>query len=142
MNEARWRFGTAVIADRLHVCGGIGLTSVERFDTEVGVWEVLHAVVAVLHGQLYMGGGRNDSEVPVSSVERFDLWERVESMTHARSEACAGVTDGRLFICGGEGEQGAAENSAEWFDPVTGRWELLPDMRQGRVQPHVAIVPC
>merc|ERR1712136_246247 len=141
-------FATAVVTDMLYVCGGSGLTSVERFDPEVGVWELLQpmpgqrsfSAVAVLHGHLYICGRWNGSGCS-SSVERFDpvrnTWETLAPMTAARNGATVVVIDGRLFVCGGlSGASLEVEshslNSAEWFDPVTGRWELLPDMRQER----------
>ena len=59
MNVGRLNFSTAVVADKLYVCGGSQESSVERFDLDVGVWELLepmfrerhNAAVAVLHGQ-------------------------------------------------------------------------------------------
>merc|ERR1712136_321884 len=143
-------FAIAVVTDKLYVCGGRGLTSVERFDPEVGAWELLQrrperrcgAAVAVLHGQLYMCGGMND-RVCLSSVERFDpthnRWETLAPMTHARSESHVVVVDGQLFICGGRGAHGPYLDSAEWFDPLTGRWEALPDMTVGRMCSHVVM---
>ena len=119
MNEARMHFSTAVIAARLYVCGGIGQTSLLRFDPEVGVWELLQPMlearasgsVAVLHGQL----GGNDS--PLKSVERFDpahnTWERLTSTSHARTRGSAVEIDGRPFVCGGRGTDGEGHNSAE-----------------------------
>lgn len=68
-----------VVADRLFVCGGGAVqTSVEGFDFEVGVRELLQpmleqhsfVVLAVLHGQLCMCGG-DDEYMPTSTVERF-----------------------------------------------------------------------
>ena len=146
-------FATAVIADKLYACGGHRLASVERFDPDVGVWELLQpmfteracAAVTVLHGQLYMCGGLGDAG-PMSSMERFDpthnTWERLAPMTHARVAARVLEIDGRLFVCGGRGAGGASLNSAEWFEPATERWERLPDMTQRRDHPHLAVLSC
>ena len=45
MNVARCDFSTAVVADKLYVCGGLGDCSVERFDPEVGIWELLQPML-------------------------------------------------------------------------------------------------
>ena len=125
-------FSTTVITDRLYVCGGIGRTSLDRFDPEVGVWELLQpmlgarawAAVAVLHGQLCMYGGRSGDGGPLSSVERFDpahnTWERLTTMIHARTFGSGVAIDGRLFVCGGQGVDGEWLNSAECFEPAWG----------------------
>ena len=63
-------------------------------------------------------------------------------MTHARVAARAVEIDGRLFMCGGFGADRGSLNAAEWFEQATGRWERLPDMRQRRVHPHLAVLSC
>jgi len=153
MNVARACLATAVIADRLYVCGGVSMT-LERFDPEVGAWELLQprfenhnfSSAAVLDGHLYVCGGVDVNLVPTSSVERFDptrdRWERLASMAHARLFAGVVEMDGRLFVCGGAEANGDDLNSAELFDPVTGRWELMPGMGQRRGRPHLAVIPC
>merc|ERR1712136_731876 len=142
-------FNTAVVADRLCVCGGNDQRSVERFDPEAGVWELLQPMFeqhiggafAVLHGQLYMCGGKDGgvggrgSLRSSSTVERFNptrnTWERVAPMTCARGMSVAVVIDGRLFVCGSEVQESDEDGydispaSAEWFDPATGHWEFL-----------------
>ena len=178
MNEARQFLATAVINDVLYVYGGYDVTSVERFDPDVGVWEQLQpmteahgfAAAAVLCGQLYMCGGLDVDDGPLSSVECFNpthnTWERLAPMRHARSEASVVVFDGRLFFNGGAEENDGSGNDFEdeddddgsdegrrgehgfdgplgcgqCIDPVTGRWERWPDMRQVRVRPHVVVI--
>ena len=146
MNEARQYFAAAVLNDRLHVCGGAGVTSVERFDPEVGVWEQLQpltearqfAAAAVWHGQLCVCGGGDGDDEPLSSVERTTGGR--DSPPSEWSLARGVEIDRRLFICGGVGLDQLPLSSAEWFDPGTGRWDLLPDISQVRIRPHLAVV--
>ena len=106
MNVGRRCFSTAVAADKLYESGGLCDCSVERFDPEVGVWELLQPMfqnrynfaVNVLHGQLCVCGGYNGFQ-PTSSVERFDpthnTWERLAPMRCVRGGASAvGFTGG------------------------------------------------
>ena len=137
---------TAVIADKLYVCGGeAGRThiTVERFDTEHETWELLRpplhhcvdATVAVLRDRLYLVGGRGDDNTALNSVESYDpdtdSWEESVPMSHARFDAKVARVNGSLYVFGG-GTRNAHEGfslsrSAEWFDPVMGCWEALPD---------------
>ena len=149
---ARQGFATAVVADKLYVCGGLRTASVERFDPEVGVWEQLQpmseeracAAVTISHGQLYMCGGRGHQDRPLCSMERFDpthnTWEGLAPVMHARVAARVLEIDGRLFVSGGRGAGGASLNSAERFEPATGRWERLPDTTQRRKHLHLAVL--
>ena len=142
MHHVSFGFETAVVADRIYVCGKDGSTSVERFDPDVGVWELLQPMFG---GHLHVCGGLNGGREVVSSVEHFDTtrntWERLTPMTHAR-QAHVVVIAGRLFICGGGEADDGFVDTAEWFDPVTGLWEVLPDMRQERILPHLVTMSC
>ena len=86
------------------------------------------------------------SREPLSSVERFDpahnTWERLTSMSHARTRGSAVEIDGRLFVFGGEGDDREGLNSAEWFEPARGRWKPLREMSQGRICPFLAVISC
>ena len=140
MSRPRSGFATAVLADKLYVCGGFGQASVERFDPEVGVWELLQPMFSerslmpcppscTANCTCVEVVGRGN--MPFSSMERFDpthdTWERLASMTHARYAASVVEIHGRLFMCCGWGAGRLSNlNSAEWFEPATGRWELLP----------------
>lgn len=142
MHVARAGFSPAVVDDHLYVCGGSWESSAERFDPEVGVWELLQSTfrrrldtaVAVLHGQLYMCGGCNEDGAPVSSVERFDpahnRWEPLAPLGCARHDARAVVVDGMLLICG------HGDETVEWFDPVSELWQPLPDRPDTSTERH------
>eukprot|EP00927_Polykrikos_kofoidii_P087095 TRINITY_DN9953_c0_g4_i1.p1 TRINITY_DN9953_c0_g4~~TRINITY_DN9953_c0_g4_i1.p1 ORF type:complete len:500 (-),score=80.12 TRINITY_DN9953_c0_g4_i1:126-1625(-) len=85
---------------------------------------------APLEDQLYVIGGRNEDDGPLSTVEMFDFWrgQWVDCPNMgARRGGCAGTTlpDGRLFVGGGYDERGFIDGilaSWEAFDPRTNRW--------------------
>ena len=153
-------FKTAVVADRLYVCGGEDPSSVERFDPEAGVWELLQPMleehscgaVSVLQGLLYLCGGMDGGTEEPSTVERFDptrnTWEGFAPMSRAKEIAHAVVIDGRLFVCGHEaqvqddGTGKVLSLSAEWYDPATRHWEFLRDMGEGEFFDGVFVVSC
>ena len=152
MNEGRRDFSIAVIADGVLVCGGYAssiMSLMEQFDPELGVdsganvRSTPRCFSRRLDDQLYMCGGWN--RVPMSPVECIDptrnTSERLTSMTHARSRGSAVVIDGQLFTCGGHGAD-ATLKTAEWFEPATRRWKLLPEMRQRRFCTHLAVISC
>ena len=144
MTRSRCQCPTAVIAEKLYVCGGEdgnGPDTVERFDPAQDTWELLRptlhhhvdATVAFLRDRLYLFGGRGDDNVALDTVESYDpdtdSWEESTSMLNARSGAKVARVSGALYVFGGSA-QGTPSllSSVERFDPVTGRWEALPDM--------------
>eukprot|EP00927_Polykrikos_kofoidii_P025715 TRINITY_DN23054_c0_g1_i1.p1 TRINITY_DN23054_c0_g1~~TRINITY_DN23054_c0_g1_i1.p1 ORF type:complete len:415 (-),score=60.96 TRINITY_DN23054_c0_g1_i1:260-1504(-) len=46
----------------------------------------------------------------------------------------------RLYVCGGRGEEGVSQRSAERFDAAIGAWEVLPPMLQARGGKASAVV--
>ena len=140
MTHSRCLCSTAVIAEKLYVCGGEGgraHITVERFDPAHETWELIRptlhrrkdTTMAVLRDWLYVVGGMSDDDTALESVESYDpetdSWAESVPMSHARSGAKVARVDGSLFVFGGAGE---SLRSAERFDPMTGRWEALPHM--------------
>ena len=136
---------TAVIAQKLYVCGGEdgrAANTLERFDPAHDTWELLRpplhrrrlTTVAVLRDSLYFVGGVGDDGVDIvlDSVESYDTvtdsWEESAPLLNARCVAKVARVNGALFIFGGFGQELDELASVERFDPVTGRWEALPDM--------------
>ena len=91
----------AVLDGKLYAVGGYGagggrLSSVERFDPALNVWEAVapmaiqraRLVLAVLEGKLYAVGGCAGQLAACSSVERYNpatnVWEAVAPMSMAR----------------------------------------------------------
>ena len=147
MTHRRGLCSTAAIAEKLYVCGGEdGSVShtLERLDPAVDTWELLrsalhrrmHTTVAVLRDRLYLVGGMSDDNTASNSVECFDpdidSWEESTPLLNARSGAKVARVSGCLYVIGGRARNAHGGFSflrlAERFDPVTGRWEALPDM--------------
>lgn len=126
----------------VYVCGGfegaLALSSVERLDPTVGIWEALppmqearqYTCAGVVNGRLYVCGGWGGPQ-PVRSVERLDplngLWETMPPMLVARWGASAGVIGGRLHICGGLDDNRQPLGSVERFDPVAAEAAMALD---------------
>jgi len=147
MTHRRSQCSTAVIANKLYACGcedGTAPNTVERFDPAHDTWALLRptlhyrvgATVAVLRDRLYLLGGRSDDRRSLDAVESYDpdtdSWDGSAPMSHARFDAKAATVNGCLYVFGGEAGSAqrtlSALRSVERFDPVTGRWEALPDM--------------
>merc|ERR1712183_367013 len=98
---------------------GLAVNSVERFNPDVldrGIWEIMPPMgqareatsAGVIDGKLYVCGGFDKDRKPLNYSERFDpsagawgTWEALPHMQGRRGGAAAGVTRGRLFMCGG-----------------------------------------
>ena len=148
MSHSRSLCSTAVIAEKLYLCGGGDGNiphTVERFDLALQTWELLRptfhqrkdTTVAVLRDRLYFVGGRSDDNVALDSVESYDpdtdSWEESARMPHARSEAKVARVNGSLYVLGGSaGQRPNQLTSAKRFDPVTGWWEALLEMPVAR----------
>ena len=158
MTHRRALSSTAAIAEKLYVCGGEGGRAhimVERFDPAHDTWGLLRptlhrrvdATVAVLRDRLYLVGGIGDDGVALDSVESYDpdtdSWEESTPMLNARCGAKAVRTRGCLFVIGGGARNAHGGfsflRSVEWFDPITWKWEALPDMAVTQVSVVAAI---
>jgi N-acetylneuraminic acid mutarotase len=140
----------AVIGDRLYVAGGANdsgsLRSLEIYDFERRRWSSgpsfpgpprNHTTGVATGGRFYVLAGRDAGNL--TAAERYDprrrRWERLPSLRTARGGiASVRLGDGRIVVFGGEQleEGGTTIAEVELFDPRTGRWRSLPDMRTPR----------
>eukprot|EP00927_Polykrikos_kofoidii_P025914 TRINITY_DN23206_c0_g3_i1.p1 TRINITY_DN23206_c0_g3~~TRINITY_DN23206_c0_g3_i1.p1 ORF type:complete len:463 (+),score=32.90 TRINITY_DN23206_c0_g3_i1:71-1459(+) len=142
-------------------CGSVYLCGLEclwyRFDTVTCDWYELPpmpsdrddpdgALLEVMCGKLYVGGGNEDNNRPVLVMERFDpeqnVWEQLPLLSDMRVEFAWTVVNGSLYVCGGVhyGEQ-EPRDPTDWtgglrpltkldaYDSRRDMWEVLPPMR-------------
>ncbi len=140
----------AVIGHRLYAAGGANesgsLRSLEIYDFRTGRWTRgpsfdgparNHTTGVASGGRFYVLAGRDAENFTVA--ERYDprnrRWERIRPLRTARGGiASARLSDGRIVVFGGEQLRpgGTTIAEVELFDPRTGRWRSLPDMRTPR----------
>ncbi len=122
MPTARGQPAFGVIDGKLYVAGGFvdtyETTDVVEFYTPSGIWRTTSASMnitwaegcgVVYQGKLYVMGGitqeSRESHTILNTLSVFDpildTWTRLEDMPTARSEAAAGVIDGKIYVVGG-----------------------------------------
>lgn len=159
MGKPRGAAAAAVVGDRLYVADGAPQTygvsnpdgpysSVESFDFETETWSkepdapvaVHHVNATSLDGKLYMAGGRVDPEASSDEFLRYDpeaeRWQRLPDLPYGKYSSAAVVTAaGKVVAIGGDDELGwqdggGSVSASAWaFDPGSGRWNRLPDLR-------------
>lgn len=110
-----------------------------RYDPSTDRWSQLPdmpapraaGAVGVIGHRLIWAGGAEDS-VASSDVFAYDFrtrrWSRLPSMQTRREHVGEAVLGDKLYVLGGRAPQTTAVDTAERFDPRTGRWETLPPM--------------
>jgi len=73
---------------------------------------------------------------PCADFHRFDalrgIWAELPHLFEARAEAAAAALGGKLYVCGGIGDDGQTLTSAECWDPCERTWRRLPPLTCGR----------
>src|SRR5262249_6082588 len=90
-----------------------------------------HSCVKLNNGKILLIGGANDKQLPEPRVETFDpasqSFSVIGQLAAGRSlQQAVLLPDGTVFVCGGADAAGNALNSAEVFDPVSGKTSELP----------------
>ena len=123
--------------------------TVEEYDPKTNTWSERssmptarnHAAVGVVNNKIYVIGGRLGSAFIFTAsntnvVEEYDpatdQWGLVKArMPTERSGGAWGVYNGRIYVAGGEHQDGhlmAAFRALEAYDPATNTWAELPMM--------------
>lgn len=99
-----------------------------------------HDLIYALGG-MENGGYTSTVEVFVSALQ---VWNEVDSMSQARCNPGVAVGNGKIFVVGGLGDNllgpPGALKTAEFYDPPSDTWTLLPDMYFARHSPAVAYI--
>jgi len=132
---------------RLYVAFGLdgefgSVDSAERFDPQIGKWEVLPSpgmpragpAAAVMVGRFYVVGGEACGEA-LRDARRFDpwtgSWEVLPQMHVGRIRPAAVAHGGFLYVVGGHDGYRIVD-SVERYDPRRQIWEVLPPMAKPR----------
>lgn len=120
------------------------LAMAPKFDRDVAAIKLADGRVLVTG--VYSGGPGSRREMQFWLYDpRKDVWQATGGMNHTRVRmAFAALPDGRAFVAGGSsdgsvaggrgdannaaGNRGAANRSAEIWDPRTEQWEMLPPL--------------
>lgn len=146
MPQALNHVGVAAYRGDLYVAGGYGeLVDADtrrtfyRYDPQTDRWTRLPdlpepraaGAVGILNNRLIYAGGARDS-VAQSDVFAYDFrddrWSRLASMHSRREHVGEAIDEGKLYVLGGRGRVSLALDTAERYDPQTGKWERLPPM--------------
>ncbi|ERN07271.1 F-box protein AFR [Amborella trichopoda] len=88
------------------------------------------------------GGLRSDTESPMDSIFVYrastNSWSETTPMLTPRSFFAAGEIEGKIYVSGGTGANDALA-SVESYDPVTGQWARVADMRVGMTRYDAAV---
>jgi non-specific serine/threonine protein kinase len=136
----RTEVAAAAAGDDIVVVGGFlgsGFTvpSVEILDTKAGTWRegpdlpeaVNHAMAATVNGAVHVFGGYLASQTPSASAFRLDgdRWVRLAPMPAGRAAGTAAAVDGTVYVAGGIGPGGLAEEMFV-YDAAADRWSTAP----------------
>ena len=138
MNEKRSGHALVTLNNNVIALGGSGggyssSSSVESLSELRGTWSFLKPMntprnrlaAVVCDRKIYAIGGKSLTGIE-NSVEQFDFtsnsWSNVAKMSHERWGHSACVFQGRIFVVGGQNDQGESIKQIECFDPVTNQW--------------------
>uniref|UniRef100_A0A0D6R9A4 Attractin/MKLN-like beta-propeller domain-containing protein n=1 Tax=Araucaria cunninghamii TaxID=56994 RepID=A0A0D6R9A4_ARACU len=105
MPEARYRFGAALVKDKIYVVGGrnISLDDNEAMVKSTFIYDI-----------------------------QANKWSRGKNSLEYHSDTCADSLDGKVYMIGGYGANYSYLNVAEVYDPVMDDWSSLPSMPTAR----------
>ncbi len=137
---ARTEVVAAVIGTLAYVMGGYRgdggtVDTVEIFDTVTRRWgggpalpiAVNHAMAAAAGEKIYLFGGYQSSGAPSSAAFVLEPagWKQVAPMPQPRAAATAAMVDGTIYVAGGVGPSGLAQEMLA-YHVASDRWSTLP----------------
>jgi N-acetylneuraminic acid mutarotase len=159
----------AIIGDKLYVAGGATTIfppekkhppyhRLDIYDLRTNSWSRgpdmptarHHTAYAGIDRYLYVAGGRDKDDAAVKAVERYDTragrWESLPGLPFPVGGLEGAAFGGRFIVAGGGDETGWDKGGgfvtpSVWsFDPVSRRWNRLPDMKTARHGLAAAVV--
>lgn len=158
-----WHTATTLANGKVLVAGGIGdgnngFRTVELYDPSIDKWSNIssmnyprygHTATVLQTGKILFAGGIENPSNALNSSELFDplteTWTKVGSMSTGRAKHTASLlNDGKVLVAGGGTMDdiipgGNPVNTAEIFDPSTGKWTKTDNMHYTRTW-HTASV--
>jgi glucose/arabinose dehydrogenase/N-acetylneuraminic acid mutarotase len=150
--------GGAALDGRFYVLGGKTPAGPRKemyvYDPQADSWSsaaplpdgyaaVENPAAVAFDGKLYaFGGSTQPFTGQVASAAVYDpgtnQWTSLPDMATPRGGAGAAVVDGKIYVVGGMGPDGASLASVEVFDPATRTWSVAPSMATRRDNPAAA----
>ena len=142
MKRGRSSHGLVECNGYLYAIGGSPINkepTVERLQSLNGEWEPASSMltsrdwVAAVNcgGCVYAIGGVDGNNQTLKTVEKFDpvvnKWCNVKEMNHARRDHAACVLRGKIYVVGGENDDGNV-NAVECYDPVNDSWSIVDNV--------------
>ena len=117
-------------------------TSIEKFQVETCSWQELHSssqyyrkdscVIGSDNFLYLLGGTSPHTSQHVAKADRFDItekkWEEITDMQQARGGAFGVASQEKIFVAGGEDEEGTVLKTCEVYNVSTNEWQLIADL--------------
>ena len=117
-------------------------TSIEKFQVETCSWQELHSssqyyrkdscVIGSDNFLYLLGGTFPHTFQHVAKADRFDItekkWEEITDMQQARGGAFGVASQEKIFVAGGEDEEGTVLKTCEVYNVSTNEWQLIADL--------------
>ncbi|KAL5544955.1 hypothetical protein UlMin_008739 [Ulmus minor] len=103
------------------------------------------SVYATLGSKIYFIGGRQGRQRCSSTTEvwildcRLHTWERGPDMRLPRIFPGVVVFEGKIYVIGGLKKSDTSSEGAEVFDPAIGRWDVLPNPINPRMNRRIKV---
>lgn len=139
------------VEDKFYLLGGRRINSTSIYDPKNKKWmqgakppiEMHHFQPVVYNDKIYILGamtGKYPGETPVPNIYIYDpaidIWEKGSAIPDDRQRGGAGVSlyEGKIYLSCGirDGHRGDHKKWLDVYDPVTGKWEQLPDAPRER----------
>jgi N-acetylneuraminic acid mutarotase len=139
--------------------GGDSLVTgaVDIYSASNGTWSAGRALpgaryaftaTTMSNGDVLVAGGDDGSLSPGSALLSVEIytpgsgWTAGQAMSKVRVDGAAVLLrDGRILVAGGTDANGVAQNTAETYDPSTGKWTLTALMPTARAAFTMTVLP-
>ncbi|GLJ38587.1 hypothetical protein SUGI_0786750 [Cryptomeria japonica] len=167
MPEPRYRFGAALVNDKIYVVGGRNSSADENeamtkstfiYDIQKDAWSKgkdsfeYHSDTCAdsLDGKVYMIGGYGQDYLYLDVAEVYDPeqneWTRLTNMPTARGDLMCVAAAGEIYALGGYYNNLANPNDSfsskmESYDPKSMKWTSRPDLLTPRGDAGIVLLP-